>query len=1542
MKLLILTAIVAAVASSPLTQSNSWPWQVGKEYLYDVDTFTWTTFENSNSNGNAFKAQFIIRVGAPGQLLAKLSQPLYAQLQDKKITYSNVPSDLNFQPVQFTDQPLEIFVEGGRVKSFNVPLILSVAHENLLKGLISALQVDISPFGHLDSFPNSFDQNTFQGLFKKMETDVTGECETLYTVSPVSAEWHREFPKLASEEDPIVIVKSKDYGACKNRAAIYFGLPESAVWNGLANENEEKQFIKHFSESRLVAGKQGTVFKSEVKNSVFVSPLLFGKQKAEVYSYVKVLLSSVQEISDAQWNKTAETRQIDSLLFSLSESMFIPKVTNQSIANAQKLLQDLTPLLQMPNELPKADFLSKFGILVRIIGSLNSEQLTLLTSSIDIAKSSKNVAKNGMWIIYRDAVAQAGTVAAFREIRTWILTKKIQGEEAAELISSIGAALRYPTKEVFTEFFDFAMNPVVMEQQYLNNSALLAATKFMRFSDEHLFVVNTVIPRLSKYLKQAIDDGDSNRAQVYIRVLGNLAHPDVLMVFAPYLDGSIRVTKYLRMQIVASLKTLANLKNESVRAVLFSILRNTAEPYEIRVLAALNIFMAFPTAEMMLVMAEMTNYDPSTQVRAVLANGLNLAAELKDPRFKDLAKTAEAVKSFVSKEKFGYRLSTNSLIEENTNEDDIPIFRELSYVGSEDDIVPLYHRSAFRTRGTGWTEESQVTLSVSGVQQLLEYIIQLIEEPQQSKVDLKFSAKKVAEALNIKRNPRDPLAGSIFLENFNQQKLITFNEEDLKTFIANTVQNMEQLFKGVDVQYTKMLYQKQAYVVFPLAAGVPFFFEYSEPLMFSVNGKVKIKIGPNSKDLTGSLNKHIDIVYARNLDGSVGFLDTIGDTYAAVGIINKIQFYFPTNLNSVIESKQIKLKFVLPDQDATFIHFSVWPYSTFQKTDSLLTVSQEPFTKYIERPTKVVSGDYKVRIIGGVAIHLQGYSYSSDFKDKKDIYDSSLLTDISTLLYQKDVACTQFNLKYLAQETVNKDITFSLFYDSRYNMKQSGELGAASVMKDVSVDGEERREELVKRAASGVKSAEVQLFDFSTVFNGNHKEEYIFTIATAESFVDNKFQAIFFSNVKDQINGVIKVVNPKIAPLNFNEALKNKIKVTYEVDLKIGNSENIQIHGFGKRSEKYTEMLRNDPLGKQCLEESSQFNFYQRDCYKMIIKAHAPDYMKFNVTYKPLSPEFMVITQKSYERFKKLTSAGEYTQDLATKTDDGKLEIEVQSFYYDNYENYKFTSEYGEFSFNNVEISGYYPYATAIYAPIDDWERTFNYYSGYQYLPYCAVDSSKIQTFSGRSYEYSLTSSWHAVMVDEFNEQGQWNDLVILARRPSDQQTEVYISYKADTGKYVELEVNSTSIQVKSDTKMVSDGPLTLYWNDAENTPLLQYYNLADGVLVFNINDAALRLVYDGLRLAIFTSDHRTTTRGLCGQSSTQIRDDYMTPYGLVDLPDLYGASFSLDGEFSDPRTAELKKEAKLKAYQPVTKYTNIFRSDAEWSKFNNKITKGL
>lgn len=72
------------------------------------------------------------------------------------------------------------------------------------------------------------------------------------------------------------------------------------------------------------------------------------------------------------------------------------------------------------------------------------------------------------------------------------------------------------------------------------------------------------------------------------------------------------------------------------------------------------------------------------------------------------AKTAQAVSSIVSKTKFGYRASADSIIDDYTSNDDLAHFRELSFIGSDDSSTPKYHRTALRLRGNGLTEEDWV------------------------------------------------------------------------------------------------------------------------------------------------------------------------------------------------------------------------------------------------------------------------------------------------------------------------------------------------------------------------------------------------------------------------------------------------------------------------------------------------------------------------------------------------------------------------------------------------------------------------------------------------------------------------------------------------------------------------------------------------------------------------------------------------------------------------------------------------------------------
>lgn len=138
----------------------------------------------------------------------------------------------------------------------------------------------------------------------------------------------------------------------------------------------------------------------------------------------------------------------------------------QSIMNAkginavhetQKMAFEIGEDLQNESEIPKQNTLDKFNILTQIIRVMSKKQMEEATRQLYAPQadnqSQKSSARNAAWKAYRDAVAQAGTGPAVKELTEWIEGKKIDGEEAAQLIATLPRTIREPTEEMMKLFF---------------------------------------------------------------------------------------------------------------------------------------------------------------------------------------------------------------------------------------------------------------------------------------------------------------------------------------------------------------------------------------------------------------------------------------------------------------------------------------------------------------------------------------------------------------------------------------------------------------------------------------------------------------------------------------------------------------------------------------------------------------------------------------------------------------------------------------------------------------------------------------------------------------------------------------------------------------------------------------------------------------------------------------------------------------------------------------------------------------------------------
>jgi hypothetical protein len=199
---------------------------------------------------------------------------------------------------------------------------------------------------------------------------------------------------------------------------------------------------------------------------------------------------------------------------------------------------------------------------------------------------------------------------------------------------------------------ELAEDQKTRKQNGLNSTAILSLASLLRVAyvdnasahDEypvHIFgrmvpkkfpqLTRELIPTMGRALNKSINESDSQRAQVFIRALGNIGHPSILPVFEPFLEGQQNVSQFQRLLMVSSLDKLAVMYPTEASAVLLKLYHNTGESHEVRCAAVTLLMKTRPPANVLQGMAEFTNVDPDVQVSSMVQSAITTAANLKGP-----------------------------------------------------------------------------------------------------------------------------------------------------------------------------------------------------------------------------------------------------------------------------------------------------------------------------------------------------------------------------------------------------------------------------------------------------------------------------------------------------------------------------------------------------------------------------------------------------------------------------------------------------------------------------------------------------------------------------------------------------------------------------------------------------------------------------------------------------------------------------------------------------------------------------------------------
>lgn len=192
----------------------------------------------------------------------------------------------------------------------------------------------------------------------------------------------------------------------------------------------------------------------------------------------------------------------------------------------------------------------------------------------------------------------------------------------------------------------------VKNVQHLNSSVIIAFTDLIRkslvYKDSahnrypvHTFghmarknsdsMISKYISYFAKNLDNAVRRGDVQQIQVFIKALGNIAHPRILKAFEPYLEGHRQMSPFQRLLIVASFNKMTKVYPKVAQNVLFNIYENIGGDHTLRCAAVALLMRTNPSLQLLQRLAQSTNGDDSQQVNSMVISAISTAATQKGP-----------------------------------------------------------------------------------------------------------------------------------------------------------------------------------------------------------------------------------------------------------------------------------------------------------------------------------------------------------------------------------------------------------------------------------------------------------------------------------------------------------------------------------------------------------------------------------------------------------------------------------------------------------------------------------------------------------------------------------------------------------------------------------------------------------------------------------------------------------------------------------------------------------------------------------------------
>ena len=253
LSLILLLFLAGAAFADP-----QYGWRDGKEYTYKIRSRTLASYnpQAKQYTGILMKAYLTVQANGPETLRAKVENPRYSQIHThlENGWDSEIPENqMNLQAYPLSGKPFEIKMKNGVVRDLVVDKDVPTWEVNVVKSIVSQLQVDTQGENVEKSEHNQLPEGKQPyALFKTMEDTVGGKCEVLYDISPLPEHVLQSnielapLPDLREDGDFISIVKTKNYSHCDQRVGYHHGINGRNNWEPGTNDNGRYLTVSYF------------------------------------------------------------------------------------------------------------------------------------------------------------------------------------------------------------------------------------------------------------------------------------------------------------------------------------------------------------------------------------------------------------------------------------------------------------------------------------------------------------------------------------------------------------------------------------------------------------------------------------------------------------------------------------------------------------------------------------------------------------------------------------------------------------------------------------------------------------------------------------------------------------------------------------------------------------------------------------------------------------------------------------------------------------------------------------------------------------------------------------------------------------------------------------------------------------------------------------------------------------------------------------------------------------------------------------------------